>query len=194
MKRLAALLFLCLAAFARPVPGGPLASDTARSAAQGAVADILDALARADFRQLASHVGGEGLVVSPYVMLDSGDVRLSRTEVESCAKDARVRLWGYRDGSGDPIETTCSRYFAEFVWDVDYRRSDELLYNKPRQRGLEPNNNHEFAPDALVVELHIRETPEGMQPYRPWKSLRLVFRRGDQGFALIAITRDVWTI
>ncbi|MCB5175685.1 hypothetical protein [Microvirga lenta] len=185
---------LCLAACGIAEAERRPAPEAARDAAQGAVADILNALAGSDFRSLASHLGEEGLVVSPYVMLDAGDVRLSRAEVERCGEDPRVRLWGYRDGSGDPIEMTCRRYFSEFVWDADYRRADEVLYDEPRQRGLEPNNNHEFAPQGTVVELHIRETPEGVQPYKSWRSLRLVFRRGDQGLSLIAITRDIRTI
>jgi hypothetical protein len=44
------------------------------------------------------------------------------------------------------------------------------------------------------VEFHIRETPEGAKPYRPWTSLRLIFSDGAQGLFLIAITRDVRTI
>jgi hypothetical protein len=47
---------------------------------------------------------------------------------------------------------------------------------------------------VIVVEFHIRETPEGAKPYRPWKSLRLLLRHDDQGLSLIAITRDVRTI
>jgi hypothetical protein len=181
-------------AFAKSEPDRRLIPDAARNMAQGVVADILDALARSDFKRLASHVGREGLVVSPYVMIDADDVRLSRAEVEGCREDGRVRLWGHRDGSGDAIETACRGYFAEFVWDADYRRADEVLYNTPRQRGLEFNNNHGFAHDVIVVEFHIRETPEGAKPYRPWKSLRLLFRHDDQGLSLIAITRDVRTI
>ncbi|GEO14241.1 hypothetical protein [Microvirga aerophila] len=181
-------------AFAKPEPARRLMPDAARDVAQRAVADILDALASSDFKRLASHVGREGLVLSPYVMIDADDVQLSRTEVERCREDVRVRVWGYRDGSGDAIETACRGYFAEFVWDADYRRADEVLYNTPRQRGLEPNNNHEFAHDVIVAEFHIRETPEGAKPYRPWKSLRLLFRHDDQGLSLIAITRDVRTI
>jgi hypothetical protein len=48
-------------------------------------------------------------------MIDGGDVRLSRAEVENCATNPQVRHWGEKDGSGDPIETTCRRYFEEFV-------------------------------------------------------------------------------
>jgi hypothetical protein len=177
-----------------PEPNRRLLPDAARKAAQGAVADILDALARSDFKRLATHVGREGLVLSPYVMIDADDVQLSRAEVEGCREDGRVRLWGYRDGSGDAIETACRGYFTEFVWDADYRRADEVLYNTPRQRGLEPNNNHEFAHDVIVVEMHLRGSPEGAKSYRPWKSLRLLFRHDDQGLSLIAITRDVRTI
>jgi hypothetical protein len=127
-------------------------------------------------------------------MIDADDVQLSRAEVEACREDGRVRVWGYRDGSGDAIETACRGYFTEFVWDTDYRRADEVLYNTPRQRGLEPNNNHEFAPDTIVVEMHLRGSPEGVRPYRSWASLRLIFSHDDQGLFLIAVTRDVRTI
>jgi hypothetical protein len=183
-------------AFAKqwPESNRRLVPDAARKAAQGAVADILDALARSDFRRLATHVGREGLVLSPYVMIDADDAHLSRDEVERCGEDASTRLWGYKDGSGDPINATCRGYFAEFVWNADYRRADEVLYNEPRQRGLEPNNNHELAQDVIVVEMHLRGSPEGVKPYRSWMSLRLIFSHDAQGLFLIAITRDVRTI
>ncbi|WP_230533807.1 hypothetical protein [Microvirga roseola] len=192
MKLMQAFAFLCLAAFARPAAAEPLGPEAAREVTQEAVADILDALAERDFDRLAAHVGKGGLTVSPYVMLDVHDVLLDSEEVGRCAQEKRIRLWGYRDGSGDPIETTCERYFAQFVWDADYRKADEVLYNEPRQRGNEINNNHGFVRDAIVVELHLGGTAamSGMD----WKSLRLIFRQGEQGLSLVAITRDIWTI
>lgn len=192
MKRILACLFLCLAPFAQPAAAAPLEPAAARQVAQSAVAEVLGALADRDFQKLASFVGNEGLAASPYVFLDDSDARLSRADVERCAIDPQVRLWGYRDGSGDPIEITCRRYFDAFVWNADYRKADEVLYNEPRQRGNEINNNHAFVPDGIVVELHIR--PQGADSPMSWKSLRLIFREGDQGLSLIAITRDVWTI
>jgi hypothetical protein len=164
----------------------------ARQIAQAMVNDVLGALAERDFRTLSTFVGERGLMVSPYVMLDKDDVWLARDDVESCATDPQIRRWGERDGSGDPIETICRLYFEEFVWNADYRKADEVLYNEPRQRGNEINNNKHFEPDGIVVELHIRG--EGAQAPTNWKSLRLIFRKGEQGLSLIAITRDVWTI
>ncbi|MCG7394751.1 hypothetical protein MHY87_17765 [Microvirga sp. ACRRW] len=192
MKRFAALLLLALSVFAQSSGAQALGPKAARQAAQGIVPKVLEALAARDFAKLASFIGDDGLAVSPYVMLDDSDVRLSRSDLKRCATDPEVRLWGEKDGSGDPIETTCSQYFDEFVWNADYRNADEVLYNEPRQRGNDINNNHEFAPDGIVVELHIRGTSDEAE--MNWKSLRLIFRQGDKGLSLIAITRDVWTI
>jgi hypothetical protein len=191
MKIIAVLLF-GLAALVQPANGRADQREAARQSTQGVVAEVLESLARKDFQRIASFVGPEGLTVSPYVMLDDADVRLSRAQVESCATDPQVRHWGNRDGSGDPIEMTCSRYFDEFVWNADYRTADEVLYNEPRQRGNEINNNHDFAPDSIVVELHLHG--EGEQAAMNWKSLRLIFRNGERRPILLAITRDVWTI
>jgi hypothetical protein len=188
VKRLVVLfcLFLtaCESPSAEPKKNG--------AAIEEAVQSVLTALAGRDFKTLASFVGQDGLVVSPYVMLDPDDVRLSRSEIEHCASDPQKRLWGYKDGSGDPIEDTCSRYFDQFVWNADYRKADEVLYNDPRHRGSETNNNHDFTPGGIVVELHMRG--QGAQAAMNWKSLRLIFRNGERGLSLIAITRDVWTI
>ena len=191
MKSIAAVV-LGLTVLAQPAKGRTLEPEAARQASQGAVVEVLETLARKDFQALASFVDSEGLTVSPYVMLNDADVRLSRTQVASCATDVQVRHWGERDGSGDRIEASCSRYLDEFVWDADYRKADEVLYNEPRQRGNEINNNHEFVPGGIVVELHIRG--KGDQAAMNWKSLRLIFRKGEQGLVLLAITRDVWTI
>ncbi|WP_243375362.1 hypothetical protein [Microvirga solisilvae] len=192
MKRVAVFLLLILSIIAQPAGAQSLGPKAARKAAERLVQKVVEALAAQDFRKLASFVGDEGLKVSPYVLLDDSDVLLTRSEVERCAADPEVRHWGEKDGSGDPIEATCSRYFEEFVWNADYRQADEVLYNELRQRGNEVNNNHEFASDGIVVELHIRGT--GDMAAMNWKSLRLIFRQGDQGLSLIAITRDVWTI
>ncbi len=192
MTRIAALLLSGFLAFAQPAAAASPAPAEARRAVQGAVAEVLEALARRDFEALAKFVGKEGLAVSPYVMLHARSVRLSRAEVAGCARDKRVRHWGELDGTGNPIETSCSRYFDEFVWNADYRQADEVLYNEPRRRGNDINNNHDFAPGGIVVELHIRGRSGLME--LDWKSLRLIFRKGEQGLSLIAITRDVWTI
>jgi hypothetical protein len=187
MKRIAASLFLAVLIIAQSAGAQTIGPEAARQAGEALVPKVLEALAVRDFGMLASFVGDEGLRLSPYVMLDDSDVILSRSELERCATDPQMRYWGDRDGSGDPIETTCGLYFDEFVWNADYREADEVLYNEPRQRGNDINNNHEFAPDGIVVELHIRGEMN-------WKSLRLIFREGAQGLSLIAITRDVWTI
>lgn len=192
MKRLAALLLLSLSLLAGFANAQALGPKAARKVAEPQVRAVLEALAARDFRKLASLVSDDGLTVSPYVMLDDSDVLLSRSEVESCATDPQLRYWGDRDGSGDPIEVPCDQYFDEFVWNADYRQADEVLYNDPRQRGNDINNNHEFAPDSIVVELHIRG--DGNMAAMNWKSLRLIFRDGEKGLSLIAITRDVWTI
>jgi hypothetical protein len=188
VKRLVVLFCFFLASCESP-SAEPKKRDVA---IEGAVQSVLAALAERDFKALASFVGQDGLIVSPYVMLDQGDVRLSRSEVEQCASDPQKRLWGYKDGSGDPIEDTCSLYFDKFVWNADYRKANNVLYNEPRQRGSETNNNHDFTPGGIVVELHMRG--QGAQAAMNWKSLRLIFRKGEQGLHLIAITRDVWTI
>lgn len=190
MKRLAILFFLSLAAC--EAPSGKALKPFSRVDVQSVTTSVVAAMARRDLETLAGFVGEEGLIVSPYVMLDQGDLRLSRAEVEHCGSDAQIRLWGYRDGSGSPIETTCKSYFDEFVWNADYREAHEVLYDEPRQRGNEVNNNHDFVPGGVVVELHIRG--QGGQKAMNWKSLRLIFRKGEQGLFLIAITRDVWTI
>lgn len=192
MKRLAVSLLLALSILAQHAVAQTLQPKAARQAVQRLVPDVLEALASRDFARLASFVGEDGLAVSPYVMLDDSDVRLSSAEVMRCATDPQVRYWGDRDGSGEPIETTCGEYFEEFVWNADFRQADEVLFNEPRQRGNEINNNHDFAPDGIVVELHIRG--DGDMAAMNWKSLRLIFRESEQGTILLAITRDVWTI
>lgn len=192
MNRTAVLFLASFLVHTQPASASSLAPEEARHVAQGAVAEILDALALRDFKRLAKFVGKERLAVSPYVMLEGGTLRLSRAEVANCARDKRVRFWGLLDGSADPIRATCRRYFDDFVWEADYRKADEVLYNEPRQRGNDINNNHEFAPDGIVVELHIHG--KGIAHELTWSSLRLIFRKGGKGLSLIAITRDVWTI
>ncbi len=192
MKSIIVLFCLCLA-----FCGGASAealNPAMRALVEEAAGNVLMALAKREFKTLAALAGAEGLIVSPYVTLDEGDIRLSRSEIERCANDPKVRLWGHRDGSGNPIEMTCKNYFREFVWNTDYRKADEILYNEPRQRGNDHNNNHEYFPGSIVVEYHFRESPKDIAHYVLWTGLRLIFRKEKDKMLLIAITRDVWTI
>jgi hypothetical protein len=148
VKRLAALLALALAGFMGPAPQSATSPETPPHLMEGPAMAVLQALAQRDFLRLASFVGPDGLKLSPYVMLDDGDIRLSRSEVAQCGRSRRARLWGSKDGSGEDIRMTCGRYFANYVWDADYRKADEVLTER-RQRGLEPNNNHGYVPGAV---------------------------------------------
>lgn len=192
MKPVFALFCLCLAIGGDASAEG--LSPAMRIMVEKTAGNVLTALAKRDFKTLSAFAAGDGLIVSPYVTLDKGDVRLSRSAIEHCASDPKVRLWGHRDGSGDPIKMTCKSYFREFVWNTDYRKADEVLYNEPRQRGNDYNNNHRYFPGGIVVEYHFRESPEDIVRHVPWTGLRLIFYKEKDKLLLIAITRDVWTI
>ncbi|WP_163536189.1 hypothetical protein [Gracilibacillus sp. YIM 98692] len=156
--------------------------------------NVLDAIARQDFQNLANYVHPEkGVLFSPYVHVTEDAVVFEQEEVASFFENNKVYTWGIYDGSGKVIEFTPSEYYEEFIYDKNYlEEADEVLINERKQRGNMVNNIDEVFPDADVVEFHIPPEESGGMD---WASLNLVFEKMDSNeWKLVAIVHDQWTI
>lgn len=199
------LLALACAAPADRVP----TRDTAPSADSAAIApmipdsvalrlradEIVAALEARDGARLAESTHpAKGVRFSPYpyVQTDS-DVVIPRDGMRRIYSDSTVRLWGYRDGSGDPIRVSFADYAKRFVYDVDFVNAPQRRINREPIRPSNALFNLRAAyPGAHWVEYHFPgfdEKYEGMD----WRSLWLVLEQVGADFFLVGVVHGSWT-
>ena len=172
-------------------------ADTSQASLLERADGLVAAIARRDWDAVAAVAHPErGVRFSPYGHVEpAGEctVTLARRELASLATDSTTRCWGHFDGTGDPIRMTFSAYHERFVYDRDYvdaRRGepDERL----GQGNTLSNLPDAFGAEATFVEYHVPGTEQygGMD----WGSLRLVFVPTADGWRLVGIVHDQWTI
>jgi hypothetical protein len=166
--------------------------------------EAIQALHDNDWQRLSELVHPDrGLLLSPYAYVEIDEaVVLSPSEVEAIESDDSVRMFGYTDGEGAPIEKTSEAFITNRLLDRDFSDAHRGEPGEVIGRGNTLNN----VPDVFrrsddaqqndeevnFVEYHDPGSDEfdGMD----WASLRLIFRFEDGAWYLIAIVRDQWTI
>lgn len=136
----------------------------------------------------------KGVRLSPYSYIDiERDLVFKAPEFKNIINEEKKYLWGYYDGSGEPITLNFGKYLEKFVYCADFINAEQISYNKVLGRGNTINNLTEVYPNAKFVEYYFSGFDpkyEGMD----WKSLRLVFEEQNDMWFLIAIIHDQWTI
>ena len=155
----------------------------------------IEAIRDRDFATLGRLAHPElGVRFSPYAYVrPQSDVVLTGAELAAGASDPRVRTWGVRDGSGEPIRGNLADYWESFVYDVDFAAADEVAWDRRLGHGNSIDNRDRVYPGTRTVEYHFR----GFDPELDgldWRSLRLVFASHDDRWYLVAIIHDQWTI
>jgi hypothetical protein len=133
----------------------------------------------------------EGVRFSPYSYVDASDVRLTAVELTTALTDKTVRHWGSFDGSGAPIDLTFAKYYARFVFDVDFTRGTK----PPEDFGENTVNNAEafYGDTARIVELYIApHNSDAMD----WHMLRIVLKPSgvERVYYVVGIIHAEWTI
>ncbi|HEY8347824.1 MAG TPA: hypothetical protein VIL07_11255 [Symbiobacteriaceae bacterium] len=158
--------------------------------------EAVRALRDKDMDRLAALVHPQkGVRFSPYGHVraeQDGDRVFTAEQVKTLLQDQTVYLWGYYDGSGEPIEMTFADYYEKFVYDQDFANAPKVAVDHIIGQGNTLINLAEVYPDARFVEYHFPGTSQysGMD----WKSLRLVFEQVDGKWYLVGIVHDQWTI
>jgi hypothetical protein len=155
---------------------------------------VINALAEKDMAAVAEFVHPEqGLRFSPYTYVEESHQVFSAGELVNLPGSDEVFMWGYFDGTGDPIELTFDDYYERFVYSADFANPEQMAVDQELGFGNTLNNIAEFYPASSFVEYHFSGFVEdygGMD----WVSLRLVFIEEDGSWYMVAIVHDQWTI
>jgi len=156
--------------------------------------EVLTALRDYDLEKLSRYVHPDkGVRFTPYGYVDVNENLVFSADEIRNMDETKVYMWGYYDGSGEPIELTFPDYHKKFIYDEDFVNADEVGYNKALGHGNSLNNSFEVYRNSIIVEYHfpgIDPQYEGMD----WRSLRLVFEKADSQWYIVGIIHDQWTI
>ncbi len=157
--------------------------------------EILTAIKDKDYKQLTEYIHPEdGIRFSPYGFIDTAnDVTATRSTFRLNAYINKKRVWGYFDGSGDPIKMTSKEYFKRFVYDADFLNAEKTSLNVCLGSGNSQNNILAIYDNLPFTESYFSGFDEkfgGMD----WRALRLVFKEYEGEYYLVAIVHDEWTI
>ncbi len=160
----------------------------------GAGQEILSFLKSNNSEGLVRYFSEDGVFFSPYGFIDTAkSKKLSGQDFLTAIKKNWILTWGSYDGTGDPIKLTVAAYLKKFVYNADYANAEAVAYDEVVKQGNSLNNLKEVFPNALFVDYHF----SGFDPKNSgmdWTSLRLVFKKENNDYFLIAIIHDQWTI
>jgi len=159
--------------------------------------DILVGIKNKNYASVANFIHRSyGLRFSPYAFIDTvKHKKFSKEEFLDLANNANGKtiVWGWFDGSGEPIRMTLNAYMNRFVYDADFLKPEKRSVNKFVAGGNSLNNLSKIYPGCDFTESYFSgfdKKYEGMD----WKTLRLVFKKSNDQFFLIGIVHDEWTI
>ena len=135
-----------------------------------------------------------GVRFSPYGYVDTlHDQKFTPAKLNASNKNAKKINWGSYDGTGDAISLTLPQYFAKFVYDVDFVNAKKRAINETLSAGTDLNNLQQIYPGCDFTEFYFpgfEAKYDGMD----WRSLRLVFKKENERYYLVAIIHGQWTI
>lgn len=164
---------------------------------------VVELLHAEQWQRLSEMVHADrGVTFSAYAYVDPDElVTLRREQVEAIGADSTVYLWGVEDGSGFEIRMTPTAFVNRWITDRDFTAAqrgnrDEVLETGNSLNNL-PHAFYDQPPSASEEEITFIEyhlTGSSQYNGMDWASLRLVFERESDGWFLIGIVRDRWTI
>lgn len=159
-----------------------------------AATTVIRALKHKDMATVASwaHVK-KGVRFSPYAYVDvEQDLAFREDDLKDLLNEPTNFIWRTFPGSGEVIELPYSSYHDRFVYNKDFLNEAEVALNEGLGEGAMINNLNEVYPKEThdFVEYHVAGSdPNGMD----WGSLRLVFEKIGEDYALVGIIHDQWT-
>lgn len=157
---------------------------------------VLDALQAGDGNRLASLVHPEkGVRFSPSAYVDvEADRVVSPDQVKRFWTDDHTYVWGYAEGTGDPITMTPAQYVRAYVLSRDFRHASSINVNDDRASGTTKNNAATVYPGGTRVEYYIPPSAHGSVEQHDWAALRLVFEWIGGSWFLVGVIHDRWSV
>ena len=173
-----------------------VATGGAKNEVVRAANEVLDALRTRDGDQLASLVHPEkGVRFSPSAYVDiETDLVFSPDQVKRFWTDRRTYMWGYADGTGDPINMTPDQYLPKYVLSRDFRHPSSINVNDDQASGNTNNNAATVYPAGTRVEYYSQPSVRDAVDQHDWAALRLVFERIDGSWFLVGVIHDQWSV
>ena len=154
---------------------------------------ILTILKDGNYAELSRYIHpADGIRFSMYAFVDpTVDKHFSRKEFEKYIDTDVKFTWGNRDGSGEPLILSLRDYLKQWAAAKDYGKGEYYL-NEFKGKGNSINNLKKVYPDDPFTENYLSGTEEygGMD----WNSMRMVFRKDNGRYYLVAIVNDRWTV
>lgn len=155
---------------------------------------VVNALAEKDLQTVAEFVHPEmGVRFSPYTYVEDTHLVFTPEDLPGLIGSDEILMWGYFDGTGDPIELTFDEYYERLLFTADFTNPEAMAVNEVLGTGNSLNNITDYFPGSSFVEYHFSGFEEdfgGMD----WVSLRLVFMQENGAWYLVGMVNDRWTI
>lgn len=155
---------------------------------------VLEELQGEDYAGLSQLIHPEkGVTLTPFSTVSTEyDRTLSAVEVADLPEDEEIYVWGVMDGSGAPIRSTCTDYFARFVYNADYAQAPEIGVDTILMSGNALENVSDAYPQARFVDYTFPGIDPAKQGY-DWCSLKLVFEPWENDWYLVGLIHSEWT-
>lgn len=172
-----------------------LSPEAAKQAIGKRTEQVIQALKKSDFIQLATYVHpNKGVRFSPYAYIElETDLVLTTSQLKKVVNDNNKQIWGVHEGSGEPISLSFSDYYKKFIYNNDFSNATQVVYNTNIINSNTRNNMREVYPDAIIVEYHF----PGFEPHLEgddWSSLRLVFESFEKEWYLVGVIHAQWSV
>lgn len=172
-----------------------LGANDAKKVIEATTKQVITAISQKDAAAISEYVHPlKGVRFTPYTFVSlEGDIVLTQEEMKGFFDNTKEYLWGYYDGIGDEMKLTPSSYYDKFIYSEDFMSAPQVGYNEVLSFGNALENQFEVYESPIVVEYYFpgfNEEYEGMD----WKSLRLVFEQYENGWKLVGIIHNQWTI
>lgn len=156
---------------------------------------VVETFKAQDGKKLAALAHPEkGVRFSPGAYVDvASDVVFSRAQIETFWADNKSYIWGFADGTGDPINMTPSQYCRVYIMSRDFLNPSSINSNNDRASGNTSNNAAIVYPNGTRVEYYIEPSIRDGEQQLDWAALRLVFERSGDDWFLVAVIHDEWT-
>ena len=154
---------------------------------------VLTALKNKDYATLQTLTSSAGLSINEEPRLDLTKVDITKDQVSNIPANTQKYLFGYADGSGEPIEITQAEYFNKYMYNHDYLVAPEVVVNKTLGSGNSINTIATDVGTRTFVTFYFKGfNPEygGMD----WTTMYLVFDLENGKYTLRGIAKDNWTI